>query len=279
MLNLSEGQTESVPISLRNQEAERLRDFDGLFQIYLVRYKAYPPTKQVEAYLAKTGSSALVLFTSDEKSFVLSYVDGDRAINARAQKDWVENLLKDLLELYQETGDVLKLSESAQDAIHAQADENINRQKRPYRNQGLFSDHYLDTRLRESSEWLEDSEPLRKRLLELYKDKESLLKVANEAQTEDEFIRPVLESLGFAYWVQDTTKATGGPQRPDYVLYPDEGTKSRAVVHKANEAKRYAPALAIAEAKYWGRDLDVKRKDGRDRVQSPVSPSFQLRAC
>ncbi len=276
MLNLSEGQTESVPISLRNQEAERLRDFDGLFQIYLVRYKAYPPTKQVEAYLAKTGSSALVLFTSDEKSFVLSYVDGDRAINARAQKDWVENLLKDLLELYQETGDVLKLSESAQDAIHAQADENINRQKRPYRNQGLFSDHYLDTRLRESSEWLEDSEPLRKRLLELYKDKESLLKVANEAQTEDEFIRPVLESLGFAYWVQDTTKATGGPQRPDYVLYPDEGTKSRAVVHKANEAKRYAPALAIAEAKYWGRDLDVKRKDGRDRVQSPVSPSFQL---
>lgn len=82
---------------------------------------------------------------------------------------------------------------------------------RPYRNQGLFSEHYLETRLRESPEWQEDPEPLRQRLLELYRSKEGLLKGANEAQTENEFIQPVLEALGFAYWVQATTK--GGPGR------------------------------------------------------------------
>lgn len=270
------GYPDPLPVKLGDQLAELWLDLETLFQVYLVRYAATAPTRQVEAYLAKAGVSALVLFTRDGQSFHLSYVADGRATSTRADRAWVESLLTGLHERYKQTSDVLELGEWVQSAIQAQAEQETLRQKRSYRNQGLFSEHYLGTRLRESPEWQEDPEPLRKKLLELYQAKESLLKGANEAQTEDEFIRPVLEALGFAYWVQDTTKATGGPQRPDYVLYPDEGTKSRAVVHKADEAKRYAPALAIAEAKYWGRDLDVKRKDGRDRVQSPVSPSFQL---
>ncbi|WP_155987422.1 hypothetical protein [Thermus oshimai] len=167
----------------------------------------------------------------------------------------MKKLLSEIEERYRRTEDALEVADWVRESIRAYSEGQIARRKRPYRNYGLFSEHFLVNRLPESEEWREDPEPVRAKLQRLYREKEALLKDANEAQTEEEFIRPVLEVLGFAYWVQDTTKATGGPQRPDYVLYPDEDTKRKAVGHKTDEVKRYAPALAIAEAKYWGRDM------------------------
>lgn len=265
-----------LPAKLGDQIGDLLLDFYGLFQVYRISYFSTPPLKAVAGHLSKAAVQALVLFTKDDKTFVLHFFGGGPGesippITKDAQ--WVDALMQGLCQRQEKGEDPLGVAEWVREVLKAEVEQ--QRRRRPYRNQGLFSEHYLEYRLPEEEEWKEDPEPIRQRLLALYTSKKGFLEKANEAQTEDEFIRPVLEALGFAYWVQDAVKAAGGVQRPDYVLYPDEETKVRALAHE-EETKRYAPALAILEAKYFGCDLDVKRRDARDRVHSPVSPSFQL---
>lgn len=265
-----------LPAKLGDQIGDLLLDFYGLFQVYRISYFSTPPLKAVAGHLSKAAVQALVLFTKDDKTFVLHFFGGGPGesippITKDAQ--WVDALMQGLCQRQEKGEDPLGVAEWVREVLKAEVEQ--QRRRRPYRNQGLFSEHYLEHRLPEEEEWKEDPEPIRQRLLALYTSKKGFLEKANEAQTEDEFIRPVLEALGFAYWVQDAVKAAGGVQRPDYVLYPDEETKVRALAHE-EETKRYAPALAILEAKYFGCDLDVKRRDARDRVHSPVSPSFQL---
>ncbi len=267
---------EPLPARIGDQSADLLLDIENLFKVYVIHYKATAPVKQTERHLAKTGASALVLFTKDNQNFELLFVAGAEAEMAKADRAWVERFLNQLLE-HKATKDVLAIEEWVRSVLKEQAVQESWRSKRPYTNQGLFSEHYLETRLRETSEWQEDFEPQRRKLLELYEEKKELLKNANEAQTEEEFIQPVLRLLGFSYWVQPKTKGTGGAEFPDYVLYPNEGAKRQAVTQKNDESKLYAPALAIAEAKYWERDLDVRRRaDPCDLAASAVSPAFQI---
>ncbi len=83
-------------------------------------------------------------------------------------------------------------------------------QEPDFYNRGLFSDHFLQARLPEWQEWKVDEalEVFRKNLQSLYESKKSHLPSYNEAQTEDEFIKPVLDLLGYAgsYAVQVATK-------------------------------------------------------------------------
>jgi hypothetical protein len=71
---------------------------------------------------------------------------------------------------------------------------------RLFQNRGLFSDHFLQERLPEWKEWnvSEELENFRSKLLTLYEAKKSILPGLNEAQTEEEFIKPVLDLLGYA---------------------------------------------------------------------------------
>jgi len=64
-----------------------------------------------------------------------------------------------------------------------------------FQNQGLFSNHFLKARL---PEWKTDEElvTFRKELLSLYESKKPILPYLNEAQTEEEFVQPVLDLLG-----------------------------------------------------------------------------------
>ena len=98
-------------------------------------------------------------------------------------------------------------------------------------NRGLFSDHYLKERLPEREEWKVDSKlaTFRDELLALYQAKKSILSHLNEAQTEDEFVKPVLDLLGYkdSYIVQASTKSGKQTSRPDYALFPDQATKDK----------------------------------------------------
>ncbi|MGQ9584128.1 MAG: Eco57I restriction-modification methylase domain-containing protein [Anaerolineae bacterium] len=140
----------------------------------------------------------------------------------------------------------------------------------------LFSQHYLQHRIQEHPEWQEDvSEPLA-RLQALYDQKKSLLPTLNEAQTESEFIRPILEALGFAYIPQTQARITGRVQRPDYTLFAGEDDKAGAYRLQSDGAAFYARALAIADAKYWERPLSrVSPDDPRDAFRNS-NPSFQI---
>src|SRR5438874_9005932 len=79
----------------------------------------------------------------------------------------------------------------------------------------LFSPHYLNNRLRDHDEWREDVSAPLDELRTLYEKTKTILPTSNEAQTEEEFVRPALKVLGFAFIPQTLTRVGGRPQRPD----------------------------------------------------------------
>ncbi|MFM8293832.1 MAG: restriction endonuclease, partial [Microcystaceae cyanobacterium] len=143
-------------------------------------------------------------------------------------------------------------------------------------NKPLFSGHYLEFHLPEFPEWQLDPSPVFAQLKSLYLAKKALLLSLNEAQTEEEFIKPVLDILGFSYIPQVITKGKGRAERPDYALFVEEGQKLAAYADQNNESVFYQQVVAIAEAKYWERPLSqVSSNDQRD-IYKNTNPSFQI---
>jgi hypothetical protein len=149
---------------------------------------------------------------------------------------------------------------------------------RAYLNTGLFADYYLAEKIPQEKVWrkaLADpkTQELFEQLKELYGSKKVMLEGANEAQTEEEFIRPILTYLGFSFIVQTPTKTMGRSQTPDYALFADDEAKQKGF----SEVKQnnYSNALAISDAKYWGRPLDKKMRDTRDTLTNQ-NPTFQI---
>ncbi len=151
------------------------------------------------------------------------------------------------------------------------------------RNYGLFSDHYLATRLPDQREWDTDYSPLRTRLSALFSEKAGALPTLSEAQTEQQFIRPVLKRIGWKYETQITFRAMGRDYRPDYALFLSDELQraARSTVSSREEPcdKAYmGKVAALAEAKYWDRPLEERRAvDARDRrPDRGRSPHFQI---
>ena len=144
-------------------------------------------------------------------------------------------------------------------------------------NRGLFSDHFLKARLPQWKEWKVDEElaNFRRELISLYESKKAILPKLNEAQTEKEFIEPVLDLLGYAdsYIVQTPTKVGVKTNRPDYALFPDETTKDKA--YQKLKDNDYTQCIGIADAKYWERELDLAKSSDRDTFTNQ-NPSFQI---
>ncbi len=149
----------------------------------------------------------------------------------------------------------------------------VDRQKP---NKPLFSEHYLDHRLQESPEWQIDVAVEFDSLKKLYLSKKDLLPTLSEAQTEEVFIKPALDILGFSHIPQVTTRGKGRAQRPDYALFNSETERDTAYPLQNNETAFYGRVIAIAEAKYWERPLSkVSANDNRD-IYNNENPSFQI---
>jgi len=143
-------------------------------------------------------------------------------------------------------------------------------------NKPLFSQHYLDYRLQECPEWHLDIKLDFEQLKNLYLSKKAILPTLNEAQTEDVFIKPVLDILGFSNIPQVVTRGKGRAERPDYALFANENERDIAYSFQNNETAFYGRVLVIAEAKYWERPLSkVSANDKRDIFKNE-NPSFQI---
>ncbi|MDN5865093.1 MAG: Eco57I restriction-modification methylase domain-containing protein, partial [Gammaproteobacteria bacterium] len=95
----------------------------------------------------------------------------------------------------------------------------------------------------------------------------------NEAVTEAELIRPLLELLGWTdYLPQQTASGKGRTEVPDYLLFADAESKAEAM-EEPRDDRRYPHAIAVLEAKRWQRPLD--RGDATDRLD-PGTPSNQI---
>ena len=85
-----------------------------------------------------------------------------------------------------------------------------------HHNQRLFSDHYLDHILPTYNAWqelTEEASGVLKQLQQLYT---KFTPSTNEAQTEENWIRPVLRAIGYGdtFEVQAPLKTPHGTQRP-----------------------------------------------------------------
>src|SRR5437867_3310691 len=93
-----------------------------------------------------------------------------------------------------------------------------------FENRGLFADHFLKTRLPHLAEWRipGELEPAFEKIKSLYRAKAArFTKRTNEAQTEHDFIRPVLDVLwgDDCYEVQASIPNLDARRQPDYAFF------------------------------------------------------------
>lgn len=131
----------------------------------------------------------------------------------------------------------------------------------PYDNRKLFSNHFLRERLPAWPEFkAADAQSLFQSLVELWDRERTDLTTANEAQTEERFIKPILARLGFAFTVQAGITTAGGHRQPDYALFVDDGERRAADAQQGID--RYRRAAAVCDAKRFERPLDRRRVRG-----------------
>ena len=131
----------------------------------------------------------------------------------------------------------------------------------PYDNRKLFSDHFLSERLPAWPQFAAaDSASLLRDLAELWDRERAALPAANEAQTEERLIKPVLARLGFAFTVQAGITTAAGHRQPDYALFVDDAARSAADARQSMD--RYRQAVAVCDAKRFDRPLDRRRVRG-----------------
>jgi len=149
---------------------------------------------------------------------------------------------------------------------------------RPHRNHGLFSDHYLNITLPDRPDWRALESEAAGKMAEVARLLEAFTPSANEAQTEEDLVRPVLRALGHegTYEVQPALTTPEGTKRPDYVLYRDAASlaanKDRALTDELLNGR----AFAVGDAKFWERPLDVSLKAGGRDAFSNKNPSYQI---
>ena len=125
----------------------------------------------------------------------------------------------------------------------------------------LFTEYFLTDGIKQSDEWRDsvaDSQvldALRAAVSGKF-NKIDMFDQPNEATTEQELIRPVLEILGWRDYLPQQS-ASGGEDVPDNLLFPDETAKNQAAA-EATTAGRYKHATAVQESKRLDLPLDVR---------------------
>ncbi|MGH7664267.1 MAG: Eco57I restriction-modification methylase domain-containing protein, partial [Gemmatimonadaceae bacterium] len=152
---------------------------------------------------------------------------------------------------------------------------------RAHNNRQLFSNWFLDDRLRRDALWSESSESanaVREELRTRLRKQEAALERANEAQTETRWIRPVLRALGWGFEVQPANQRQGSRHVPDYALFLAQ-TDADAAAALGDRAQLFNRATGVLEAKRWERDLDGRaaRRDGDERIPSAQIINYLVR--
>ena len=136
----------------------------------------------------------------------------------------------------------------------------------------LFTEYFLTEGIRETPEWrasLDDATAFDafRHGLRARHDALSAAASPNEAATEQDLIRPVLELLGWADYLPQQG-ADRNEDIPDHLLFADSDEKNRAAQRPA-PADRYRDALVVQESKRFALSLDARGGDSRRRSGTP----------
>ena len=126
----------------------------------------------------------------------------------------------------------------------------------------MFTQYFLTDGIRATAEWEAAASKLdgvRGRLDGIYR-RFAGRQAPNEAVTEQDLIRPVLELLGWTDYLPQQG-AAGGQDVPDHLLFADAAAKARAAA-RSDADGRYRDALAVAESKRFGLPLDRRARPG-----------------
>ena len=136
----------------------------------------------------------------------------------------------------------------------------------------LFTQYFLTEGIQATDAWQDCVRQPRsftafKQSLSEILDKIASAHEPNEAQTENEVVRPLLELLG---WDHQMPQQGSDRQEdiPDYLLFADEEAKDRAAARKGSE-NRYQDALVIEESKRFGLPLDNRDSGETSRRGTP----------
>src|SRR5216684_3695230 len=150
-----------------------------------------------------------------------------------------------------------------------------------HHNRRLFSDHFLDQLLPKEEAW-QQLQAEATSIMESLKQRFAGFAptdITNEAQTERDWIMPVLQELGHTFEVQTALKVPGNKtQRPDYIFYRNEFLRLANRNTTVDEDVAQHGAFAVGDAKRWDRPLDrtlvgdSKESDEFDNK----NPSFQI---
>ena len=152
----------------------------------------------------------------------------------------------------------------------------MNQLPNAVKNRSLFSNYYLDSLIVEQPQWagmpdIESDYAAIKNLFDaVVPDAEHL----KEAQTERQFIQPLLEQLGHIFEVQPTLQTSQGTREPDYAFFASESVLNTAQSH-INTNQFFTASFAVGDAKAWSRNLDRKTQGGGDPFTNQ-NPSYQI---
>ena len=136
----------------------------------------------------------------------------------------------------------------------------------------LFTHYFLTDGIKATAEWqssVADPEAVaafRDRVRQRY-DALSRSADPNEAVTEQELIRPVLELLGWADYLPQQGVARN-EDIPDHLLFADADSKQRAAAER-NAGDRFRYAAVVEESKRFGLSLDDRDKDDKGQTRTP----------
>ena len=135
----------------------------------------------------------------------------------------------------------------------------------------LFTEYFLTEGIRATPEWRESVasadafESFRDGVRERYGALSGSVD-PNEAVTEQELIRPVLEMLGWTDYLPQQGAARN-EDIPDHLLFQDADSKARAAA-KGRAEERFSDALVIEESKRFGLPLAARDTDGGNRSRT-----------
>ena len=142
----------------------------------------------------------------------------------------------------------------------------------PSFNNALFSSYHLEKVVNDQASATLES--VYAQIKQLYISVSEFVENLNEAQTEEQFIRPVLRCLGHVFEVQPLLRTSLGRKRPDYAFFSDQ--ESLDAAHpRINTDAFFNTAIAVGDAKAWTRNLDKKLVGSGDPF-SNNNPSHQI---
>jgi hypothetical protein len=136
-----------------------------------------------------------------------------------------------------------------------------------FANKGLFADNYLENRLKEEAEWqaTDGVEEAFQGVHSLYKRKAAHFTArTNEAQTEHDFIQPVLDLLwqepggGDCYQVQVRIPHPDLQRQPDYAFFRSAAERQGAQP-RVGSGDYWRDVPCLGDAKKWSASLDKER--------------------